>query len=152
MTDPVVKLKRSDVTGKIPAASDLEYGEVALNYADGKIYYKKVGGQIDSIGSGASAGTRRRYEIIASNNQSSFTFGTGYVPGFIDVIHNGSVLSETDYVATDGTNVVLTSPAATGDLIVLIAYDAVGLADTYRKNEVDALATEKAIIMAIALG
>lgn len=33
-------LKKSAVAGKIPLSSDLDYGELALNYADGKIYYK----------------------------------------------------------------------------------------------------------------
>lgn len=33
-------LKKSAVVGKVPLSSDLDYGELALNYADGKIYYK----------------------------------------------------------------------------------------------------------------
>ena len=33
-------LKKSAVTGKVPLSTDLDYGELALNYADGKIYYK----------------------------------------------------------------------------------------------------------------
>ena len=37
-------LKKSSVTGKAPTISDLDYGEVALNYKDGKIYYKKTDG------------------------------------------------------------------------------------------------------------
>lgn len=37
-----IVLKKSAVVGKVPLSSDLEYGELALNYADGKIYYKGV--------------------------------------------------------------------------------------------------------------
>ena len=33
-------LKKSSVVGKGPTAGDLEYGELAINYADGKIYFK----------------------------------------------------------------------------------------------------------------
>ena len=33
-------LKKSSVQDKIPQASDLEFGELALNFADGRIYYK----------------------------------------------------------------------------------------------------------------
>lgn len=33
-------LKKSDVSGKIPTIEDLEYGEVAINYNDGILYYK----------------------------------------------------------------------------------------------------------------
>ncbi len=39
-TTPKVLLKRSSVVGRIPTASDLEYGELAINFADGKIHYK----------------------------------------------------------------------------------------------------------------
>lgn len=33
-------LKKSDVSGKIPTVEDLEYGELAVNYTDGVLYYK----------------------------------------------------------------------------------------------------------------
>ncbi len=32
--------KRTSVVGRVPTASDLDYGEVAINFADGKLYYK----------------------------------------------------------------------------------------------------------------
>jgi len=35
-----IKLKKSSVTGKVPLGTDLDYGELAINYADGKLYYK----------------------------------------------------------------------------------------------------------------
>jgi len=38
MSDPVIKLKRSSVAGRVPTTSDLEAGEVALNLADAKIF------------------------------------------------------------------------------------------------------------------
>jgi hypothetical protein len=37
----VVKLKRSAVSGKSPTISDLQLGEVALNTADGNLFFKK---------------------------------------------------------------------------------------------------------------
>ena len=40
MATPKVLLKRSSVVGRVPTASDLDYGEVAINFADGKLYYK----------------------------------------------------------------------------------------------------------------
>ena len=47
-----IKLKNSSVALKVPLTTDLVYGEVALNYADGKIYYKKSDGTIQSISGG----------------------------------------------------------------------------------------------------
>lgn len=43
--------KKSSVVAKVPLTSDLEYGEVALNYADGKMYYKTSANTIDYIAS-----------------------------------------------------------------------------------------------------
>jgi len=40
MSNTSIKLKKSSVSGKIPLVSDIDYGELAINYADGKLYYK----------------------------------------------------------------------------------------------------------------
>jgi len=39
-----VKLKRSSVAKKVPTASDLELGELAMNTVDGKVYFEKNDG------------------------------------------------------------------------------------------------------------
>ena len=50
-------LKRSSVAAKVPLATDLEIGELAVNLADGKLYSKNSGGTVISVGgSGAAAG------------------------------------------------------------------------------------------------
>jgi len=51
-----IKLKNSSVALKVPLITDLVYGEVALNYADGKIYYKKSDNTIQSISGGGGGG------------------------------------------------------------------------------------------------
>jgi hypothetical protein len=45
----VVKFKRSAVAGKIPATTDLQLGELALNTYDGRIYLKKSVASVESI-------------------------------------------------------------------------------------------------------
>lgn len=55
MIDTII-LKRSDVLGKVPLTSDLVYGEVALNYKDGKLYYKNVNETIVSLNTTELAG------------------------------------------------------------------------------------------------
>lgn len=42
-------LKKSSVVAKVPLTSDLEYGELALNYADGKLYFKNSSNAINSF-------------------------------------------------------------------------------------------------------
>ena len=49
-----IVLKKSSTVGKIPQAADLEYGELAINYADGKLYYKKSNNAIDEFVSSSS--------------------------------------------------------------------------------------------------
>lgn len=41
-----VLLKKSSVSANAPGTGDLEYGELALNYADGRLYYKNSSNQI----------------------------------------------------------------------------------------------------------
>jgi len=48
-----ILLKKSSIPAKIPQPDDLVYGELALNYADGKLYYKTSDNVIGSIGGSA---------------------------------------------------------------------------------------------------
>jgi hypothetical protein len=42
-------LKKSNVSAKVPVVSDLAYGELALNYADGILYYRTSADAISGI-------------------------------------------------------------------------------------------------------
>jgi hypothetical protein len=44
-----ILLKKSSVAAKVPLITDLEYGEVALNYTDGKLYFKNASNVIKSF-------------------------------------------------------------------------------------------------------
>lgn len=46
MSDTIIKLKKSSVGGKAPTTGDIGFGELAINYADGKIYYKNSSNEI----------------------------------------------------------------------------------------------------------
>lgn len=39
-----IKLKKSVVANRAPTVNDLDYGELAINYNDGKLYFKKSDG------------------------------------------------------------------------------------------------------------
>ena len=57
--------------------------------------------------------------------QTNFTFSSGYDPGYIDVYLNGSrLVVASDYTATDGGVVGLTSAAGNGDVLECVAYKA----------------------------
>lgn len=46
-----IKLKKSSVAAKIPLASDLDYGELAINYNDGNLFFKDSSNTIQTIAS-----------------------------------------------------------------------------------------------------
>jgi len=52
-----IKLKRSSVPGNIPTTAQLELGEIALNTYDGKAYFKKQVGALQTIVEIASTGS-----------------------------------------------------------------------------------------------
>jgi len=56
----------------------------------------------------------------ATSNQT--TFAATYNLGFVDVYLNGSKLSEDQYTATDGLNVVLETGASLGDIVEVVGY------------------------------
>jgi hypothetical protein len=66
--------------------------------------------------------TQTRDSITATSGQTSFATG-GYTPQFLSVYLNGIFLSNgADYTATNGSDVVLASGAATGDILEVVAY------------------------------
>ena len=67
--------------------------------------------------------TQTRDSFTATSGQTSFATG-GYTPNFLDVYLNGVKLASADYTATNGSDVVLASGAATGDILEVVAYTA----------------------------
>ena len=57
--------------------------------------------------------------------QTDFSFASGYTPGYMDVYINGvRLIHPDDYEASDGSTVGLTTAAASGDVLELVAYKA----------------------------
>ena len=54
MTPDRIHHIRSSVPGKVPTADQLEYGELAINFADEKLYFKNTSNNIVSIGTSAT--------------------------------------------------------------------------------------------------
>lgn len=50
-----IQLKRSSSAGAVPAANDLAEGELALNTADGEVFFKKSDGTVKSVSADAEA-------------------------------------------------------------------------------------------------
>jgi hypothetical protein len=66
--------------------------------------------------------------ITATASQTTFNIVGGYQIGYVDVFLNGVLLvPNTDYTATDGLTVVLTSGAAASDAFQALSYQPVSL-------------------------
>ena len=66
--------------------------------------------------------TQTRQTFTATSGQTSFATA-GYTPQFLDLFMNGiHLINGTDYTAANGSDVILTTGAAAGDLIEVIAY------------------------------
>ncbi len=69
----------------------------------------------------AATGAYVRHEFIATPGQTVFLLD--YYPGFIDVYYNGTLLMQDQYVATNGSTVLLLNPALAGDPVVIVAWE-----------------------------
>lgn len=69
----------------------------------------------------AATGAYVRHEFVATPGQT--VFAAAYYPGFVDVYYNGTLLMQDQYVALDGTTVILLNPALAGDPVVIVAWE-----------------------------
>jgi hypothetical protein len=104
-------------------------GELAINIADGILYYKDAAGVVQPFSSGATT-TYVRTSFTATGGQT--TFSVTYEVGFVQVYLNGVFLNGADFTATNGTTVVLATGAALNDIVEVLAYNTtnIGVAST----------------------
>ena len=111
--------KKSSTASSIPSAGALEPGELALNLADKKIYSKTTGGAIIEFND-APVAIQTKTEFTATAGQT--TFAVSYTAGAVNVYRNGVYLGKSDYVATDGGNIILGTGCTVGDSIEIEAF------------------------------
>jgi len=73
-----VLLKKSSTVAKVPTSGDLDYGELALNYADGKLYFKNSSNTVQPLGISytkviANTTAKINQGYIANTSAGSFT-------------------------------------------------------------------------------
>ena len=84
--------KRSSVAGKVPLASDLSVGELAINLADGLIFTKNGAGSVISIGGGG--GTSVTVSDTAPSLPSSGNLWWDTVAGALKIYYNDGTSSQ----------------------------------------------------------
>ena len=115
-----LQIKKSNETGKVPQPSDLDWGELALNYADGKLFYKKNG--------------TNTVELLTSVTRLRGTTGGAYTSGDltllagtnITVTQSGSEYTIASAGGADSTKLPLAGGTLTGQLTI----NAVGAASS----------------------
>lgn len=73
MADPKVRFKRSSVQGKIPNATQVPLGEIAINTYDGKIFSSK------NVGVGTTVYTVNPWDVGVGTNAYDISFTAGKV-------------------------------------------------------------------------
>jgi len=87
-------LKKSSVGAKVPVAGDLTYGELALNYADGKLYFKNSSNQIQSFTNDSTTVTLAGTQTLSNKTLAGATL-TGALIASGTTGTNGQVLVTT---------------------------------------------------------
>jgi hypothetical protein len=92
-----------------------------------------------------------RWTRVLTGSQSSFSGISSagvlleYTPGREQVYLNGVLLLRgTDYTATDGLTVVLSTAATTNDVVEIVALNVLNVANTYSISQIDSALTLKA--------
>jgi hypothetical protein len=110
MANTIIQLKKSGTSGNAP--SSLNIGELAINYADGKLFYKNSLGNISSIESGSSANSFSTINvnsslIIASSNSDILNIESGN-----NIVVVGDGINKKITIGLSG------SPSISGDLTI----------------------------------
>ena len=116
--------------------TSLDIGDLWFDTANSVMKVYSSSGWITAAS--AVNGTAARFKYTATSGQTTFTGADdntntlAYDSGFMDVYLNGVKLvsgASNDYVATNGTSIVLNSGAASGDILEAIAYGTFELAN-----------------------
>ena len=76
-----------------------------------------------------------RQTFTPTSNTTEFSFTSGYTVGLCDVYLNGvKLINGTDYEASSGSTVGLTSTATSGDVVEIVAYKAFNLGNVTDAN------------------
>lgn len=121
------------ISATAPTTS-LDIGDLWYDTANSVMKVYSSGGWITAAS--AVNGTAARFKYTATAAQTTFTGlddnsnNLAYDAGFADIYLNGiKLVSGSDYTATNGTSVVLTTGAALNDILEIIAYGTFELAN-----------------------
>jgi hypothetical protein len=109
-----VLLKKSSTVAKVPTSGDLDYGELALNYADGKLYFKNSSNTVQPLGIAytkviANTTAKINQGYIANTAAGSFTITLPSSPqtgNYVIIVDDASFDTNPLYIARNGEPIV----------------------------------------------
>ena len=114
-----------DSVGLITARSGLDILSGTIGAGD---TVGKNGSYLKSTGVGVTwsefPNLRETTTFSATQDQTVIT--TNYNPGFVDIFYNGVKLTPGEYNASNGTSIILESPAVVNDVIEVVTYATIG--------------------------
>ena len=134
MSNKVI-LKRSSVSNKIPTTLDLSYGELALNYADGRLYYKTPANTVDyfSAGAGGDGGesvTVYSYSgltvdtFTGNGTQTTFQLSTSAVSTNYSLVNIQGVVQPRSSYAIRGSSLIFENAPPSGAVVEITLFSA----------------------------
>lgn len=124
-----IRLKKSSVAGRIPDSSNLDYGELALNYQDGKLYYKSAGGGVntflDSAGVDALITSKQGTDSGDVVNIINTTVDSDFIAEHVKDLEGNITITSTDDGSSAGPELILyrnSSSPADGDYLGQIQF------------------------------
>lgn len=115
-----VLLKKSSVAAKVPLTTDLDYGELALNYTDGKLYFKNASNTIKSFTIDDSVVTLTGTQTLTNKTLTSPTIngnitGDGAFTGYLKSLNSSGDEGGEILLAKPQTNTTLVGTGITID-------------------------------------
>lgn len=159
----------SPTTGAVTLAGTLgptSGGTGQTTYATGDILYASASntlaklpagsnGQVLTLASGIpswAASTSSGVSFVVTNftaTAAQTTFTVTYTVGLVEVYRNGVKLAIADYTASNGTTIVLATPANAGDVIEVVAFGAVNTAAVITAEDFSGTGSQTVFTMSV---
>jgi hypothetical protein len=121
MANTKVILKKSGVTGNTPGS--LQHGELAINYADGLLFYKNANNVISTIsggGGGSTAEPAIEHQSYTGNGSSnSFNLGAEVSSDAVVIASINGVIQDPSVYSVDGSVIIFNTTPSSNDNIDL---------------------------------
>ena len=88
-----------------------------------------LGLPVIGVSSPGNTAYRSSQDFTATASQTTFTTTGSYTVGFLEVYRNGARLGDADFTATNGTTVVLGTACTAGDLVTIVFFTLVSIAN-----------------------